>query len=139
MHRSNPCYSTVFSQLQLDFVPALFSLQLLVFFPGSIWVLSQVQPGNCPSFLWCMREHFLSKLLHHQCFYSVLDKGPACDLLGPGFNYLLGSISFCFTTASQYVYTVIIFEYFDYVYLIKLLSSNLGKFPAIAGNCPRFN
>ena len=39
----------IFNLLLLG-VPALFSLQLLVFFPESTWALPQVQPRNCLRF-----------------------------------------------------------------------------------------
>ena len=50
IHPSNPCYCTIFSQLLLDFVPSLFSLQLLVFFPGSTWYCPRFNLGIVPAF-----------------------------------------------------------------------------------------
>ena len=145
--KSNPCYCTVFSQLYVagfcsSFVfPAIagiFPRFNLWFVPGSTFVLSQVQPGNCPSFLWYRREHFLSKRRVNQCFYSVVIKVPACNLQFP-----LRKILFCFTTVQLQQFTTVCL-YISYlnimiIFTIKLISSNLGIFPAIAGNCTRFS
>ena len=82
MPSSNPCYSTVFFQLQLEIVPALVSLQFLVYFPGSTLALSQVQPGNCPRFVRCRIERILPK--QSICATNLLCS--ACYLKGPEFN-----------------------------------------------------
>ena len=108
MPNSNPCYRTVFTQLEI--VPALF------YCTCNFLYTFQVQPRNCPRFsLGIFPAFYDVGEIDHSTDVSivyVVVKSPACAQCRLGFSPCCFQF---YTTASYNINIITILKYYDYI------------------------